>query len=334
MDKDYKAISNLDFSYEGYVSDKLEDAKDKVYLIYAPDDDYEMMQKITAIDRDRLCKAVFLIKPDFIGQNIVRSGVSTYHKFSGMYLNKNVPVIEVDQYTGEKLLKNKGTKVSIELKSNLRDYVDCKNIYAVIPGTDKDMNDQYIVIGAGYDIRDFTLKNGLNKSLSQISAVAVNLELADAIQKLGPPKKTIVFAFWDFHGVSDTGASAINEVKGVSSIWNSFYIDLKGLYPAGGDNVTMDLSDNSPGMLDNQRMVKYLQNELIHMGISIKNERIGSAEAEAALYNAFGSVIIEAPETGAAALSDGLNNETINLDRTKLKKIGQALVNAITQAAY
>ena len=269
-----------------------------------------------------------------VGKNIVRSGVSTYQKFSTLYSNKNVPVIEVDQYTGEKLLGSKASKVSIELKTGFRDYLDCKNIYAVIPGTDKDMADQYIVVGAGYDIRDFNLQQGLNNSLSQISAVAVNLELADTLQKMGPPKKTIVFAFWDFHGVSDTGASAINEAKGISSIWNSLYIDLKGLYPAGGDSVTMDLSDNSPGMLDNQRMVKYLQNELIHMGISIKNERIGSAEAEAALYNAFGSVIIEAAEPGAAVVNNASGKDAVRLDRTKIKKIGQALANAITQAAY
>ena len=81
-----------------------------------------------------------------------------------------------------------------------------RNLLAMLPGSDEQLRDEVIVIGAHYDHVGYGsyrnsrgpigyIHNGADDNASGTSAV---LEVAEALTKLAkPPKRSILFAFWD-----------------------------------------------------------------------------------------------------------------------------------------
>ncbi len=81
-----------------------------------------------------------------------------------------------------------------------------QNLIAVLPGTDPQLKDEYIVVGAHYDHVGYGsrrnsygpwgyIHNGADDNASGVAAV---LEVIDALTQLGhQPRRSILFAFWD-----------------------------------------------------------------------------------------------------------------------------------------
>lgn len=110
---------------------------------------------------------------------------------------------------------NGGYEVTINIKKPDSPKYPTRNIFGILPGKDWDSksndtnNKKIIVIGAKYD----SLNNGINNKGSAIDAsgAAVNLEIARTLSKLkGELDETIVFAFWDGNYTDNTGNRCYN----------------------------------------------------------------------------------------------------------------------------
>ena len=81
-----------------------------------------------------------------------------------------------------------------------------QNILAVLPGTDPELKNEYIIVGAHYDHVGYgTRTNSFgpigyihNGADDNASGVATMLEVIDALTQIGyQPRRSILFAFWD-----------------------------------------------------------------------------------------------------------------------------------------
>ena len=103
-------------------------------------------------------------------------------------------------------LKTLGLKGAAAKGSFYQNFGTYSNILATVEGSDPQLKQQVVLIGAHYDhvgygnARNSRGPTGLihNGADDNASGVAGLLEVAEAISKLPePPKRTIVFAFWD-----------------------------------------------------------------------------------------------------------------------------------------
>ena len=81
-----------------------------------------------------------------------------------------------------------------------------QNLLAILPGTDPELKDEYILVGAHYDHVGYGsrrnsygpwgyIHNGADDNASGVAAV---LEVIDALSQTGHwPRRSILFAFWD-----------------------------------------------------------------------------------------------------------------------------------------
>ncbi|GAB4364852.1 MAG: M20/M25/M40 family metallo-hydrolase [Calditrichia bacterium] len=85
---------------------------------------------------------------------------------------------------------------------------ECQNVLGLLPGKDPELSKEYILVGSHYDhegIRDGTIFRGADDNASGISA---NLAVLRALRRLRehPPRRSVVFAFWDAEEKSTLGS--------------------------------------------------------------------------------------------------------------------------------
>jgi C-terminal processing protease CtpA/Prc len=90
-----------------------------------------------------------------------------------------------------------------------------RNILAMFPGTDPELKDEYLLIGAHYDHVGYGNRRNSNGPIGYIhngaddnaSGVATLLELIDALTRTGwQPRRSIMFAFWDGEEINLLGS--------------------------------------------------------------------------------------------------------------------------------
>lgn len=92
------------------------------------------------------------------------------------------------------------SKVQLNIKYRDSEKRECRNIIAVLPGTDPQLKGEYILVGSHYDhegISDGKIYFGADDNASGVSA---NLNVAQAFSELQNEmshKRSIIFAFWD-----------------------------------------------------------------------------------------------------------------------------------------
>ena len=111
------------------------------------------------------------------------------------------------QATAKKLnrwLKKKTVELFFECKS-----YECRNVLALLPGTDPKLKDEVIIVSAHYDhlgVRDGEVYNGADDNASGTASM---LEIARVLaNRTAAPRRSILFAAWDA------------EEKGLCGSWN------------------------------------------------------------------------------------------------------------------
>jgi len=121
---------------------------------------------------------------------------------------------------------------------------NAQNLLAVLEGTDPELRDQYIVVGAHYDHVGYgTRRNSYgpigfihNGADDNASGVAALLEVIDALDQSGyKPRRSILFAFWDGEEKGLLGSKhwMRNPTIPVSSIEMAWNIDMVGRLEGG-----------------------------------------------------------------------------------------------------
>ncbi len=99
------------------------------------------------------------------------------------------PSLELQPYTWK-----------VELKIPEQEERTGRNVLAVLPGSDPDLKNEYILIGSHYDhegVKEGKIYRGADDNAS---GVTVNLAVAQAYASLAPEKRpwrSVIFAFWD-----------------------------------------------------------------------------------------------------------------------------------------
>jgi hypothetical protein len=124
---------------------------------------------------------------------------------------------------------------------------DCQNLLAVVPGSDSQLRDEYILIGAHYDHVGYGSKrnsygptgyihNGADDNASGTSAL---LEIAEALT-INPCRRNIIIAFWD------------GEEQG---LWGSKHFITKPTIPI--DQIKLAVNMDMVGRLRNNELTIY-----------------------------------------------------------------------------
>ena len=147
----------------------------------------------------------------------------------------------------------KDTHIIFDLKYNIEQDFNCRNVVGFIPGSDPGLKDEYIVIGAHLDhlgIKDVRIFNGANDNASGCAAL---LEAAEA-SAMSPHRRSLFFVFYtgeeggghgSFHFVDnfpfslDKVALAIN-VDAVGGNCEPFPDSLLGISP---QNLKLELAE-------------------------------------------------------------------------------------------
>jgi hypothetical protein len=115
------------------------------------------------------------------------------------------------------------------------------NLVAVMPGTD--LAGEYVMIGAHYDHLDtrsdgtgHCFANGApggdicNGAADNAAGVAATLAIARAIKRIGPPRRSVILAFWDAEedGLNGSGFYAANPLVPNAAVKGYINFDIQG----------------------------------------------------------------------------------------------------------
>ncbi|QDT72941.1 Aminopeptidase S [Lacipirellula limnantheis] len=116
----------------------------------------------------------------------------------------------------EKKLKEAGLEPAGDRGSYIQRFTPgYQNVIGMIRGTDPQLRDQYIVVGAHFDHVGYGNQSNSNGPIGYIhngaddnaSGVAALLEIIDALHRAGwQPRRSIVFAFWDGEEINLLGS--------------------------------------------------------------------------------------------------------------------------------
>ncbi len=149
--------------------------------------------------------------------NLVRAAAT----ISADELQRHVEVLADDQFEGReagtrggsaagvyimKALSNLKLKPAGDADGYFQDFRSGRNILAVLPGSDPKLKDEFVIVGGHYDHVGYGSRSNSfgpfgyvhNGADDNASGVACVLELAEAFCQLEqPPRRSILFAFWD-----------------------------------------------------------------------------------------------------------------------------------------
>lgn len=277
--------------------------------------------EITAASKKQIPKFIFLISEDMNQKAI-------YQEMDFMR-DKPFPIVKIGRKLGNSILKANKFEINIDIRSSSTSSQQGKHILGVIPGTDPKLKDQFVVIGSDYDGVGFNNGIAFQGAMDNASSVALNLETARALMKKGSPRRTVIFAFWDYSGRSPSGASFMSTFPTVRDTKDSLYIDLKYLGLANGKKLVLDTTKNDSSMPDSQRLGKYLKNALKNMGFNLHYDKIESEEAFAMDRRGLSCIVVKSD--GADPIVGTSNDKIEIIDYKTYKDIGQGMVNALVK---
>lgn len=324
--KDFMVVNYGNGTYSGPVSYNSSDVQNKALVLKMdPKKGAEITIAILYSSGKGSAKAVILVSNDTLSKSALQnSGISAS--------DVTIPLIVVSKELGDKLLNGGNVNVSFEVKTGSLDTDSGKNIMGYIPGTDEKLRNQFIVVGASYDGMGFNNGIKLQTALEGSSPAAMNLELARTLMKKGLPKRSIIFAFWDYSGRQASGASFLNSFPGRDIIRDCLYIDLKYLGIKNGRELVLDTSRVASDSPDSQRLSKYFKNTIRDMGFKMTYKSINSDESYSMQHRGLSCITV------ASANGDkitGTSDDTIDIvDLKTYRDIGQGIVNALIKIAY
>jgi hypothetical protein len=241
-----------------------------------------------------------------------------------------VPVIELAQKWKDELKNNGKLYARINISVTKSESSKGKNIIGIIPGTDNSLKDEFVIVGASYDGIGWQNAVKYPGTFEGASSTAMSLEAAKAIMLKGPPKRTMVFMFWDYSERFECGAFEAGRFNGFNDKKGNLYIDLK--YLGSGRRILFDSSRNSSEMPKAQRFSRILANEYGRLGMKVDMGGAQSYEADAMRQRGMGSVVIESD--GSKEFVRSAKDNTEQLSTEDIKYTGQALINALIKMIY
>ena len=164
----------------------------------------------------RVVTSTDMIEEDFDdigGGNVVMGSPSGGFGFGGGSSRLSIPVLLVSRSLGDVLREaaEQGEPVTLEVERAGR--ASSANVLGLIPGTDPELADEYVVVGAHYDHVGISRKGSvMNGADDNASGTAGVMEIAEAVA-YGEirPRRSILFAAWGAEEVGLVGARAFIE---------------------------------------------------------------------------------------------------------------------------
>jgi Zn-dependent M28 family amino/carboxypeptidase len=115
--------------------------------------------------------------------------------FGGGGTRLNGPVVRVSKVVGERLRQALADDEDVTIRVNRPGRDKSCNVLAIVPGSDPQLRDEYVVIGGHYDHVGVTRRGEVNPGADDnASGTAAGLELAEAFAAATPrPRRSILF---------------------------------------------------------------------------------------------------------------------------------------------
>ncbi|MDF2590841.1 MAG: binding-protein-dependent transport system inner rane component [Clostridia bacterium] len=245
---------------------------------------------------------------------------------------KNTAIISMSKDAGDELLRMGKAKFEVRVEADVFSNTKGFNIYGFIPGSDKNLENEYIVIGSRIDyVGDDT--NIRFQGALEAGGVAAQLEIAKKLSQSGiKPKKNIVFAFWD---------GSYNEARGSKSFVSKYvlpgkigavtYIDIGNLAIKKESKLLMDTSRIFPINKDAQEYINILKGNARKQDVKLVYGSVYSTLMTDLQSKSVQSILINNSER--VQITNTSNDTMDMINRKQYKKIGQMLLDTIVDIA-
>lgn len=245
---------------------------------------------------------------------------------------KETAIISMSKEAGDELLRMGDAKVELNVQADVFNDTKGYNIFGYIPGTEENLNNEYIIIGSRIDYVGDDVNIRFQGAL-EAGGVAAQLEIAKKIAKSGiKPKKNIVFAFWD-GSYNDARGSKYFVSKYVlpNKVGPVTYIDIGNLAIKKESKLLMDTSRIFPINKDAQRYINILKGNARKQGIKLVYGSVYSTLMTDLQSKNVQSILINNSERVQITNTSADTIEMIN--KKQYKRTGQMLLDTIVDIA-
>jgi peptide/nickel transport system permease protein len=245
---------------------------------------------------------------------------------------KDTAIISMSKEAGDELLRMGAAKVEVSVQADVFNQTKGYDIFGFIPGSDKNNENEYIVIGSRIDYLGDD-KNTRYQGALEAGGAAAQLEIAKKLAQSGiKPKKNIIFAFWDGSYNDDRGSAYfVRKYALPGKIGVVTYIDIGNLAIKKESKLLMDSSRIFPVNKDAQEYINILKGNARKQGVKLVYGSVYSTLMTDLQSKTIQSILINNSEKVQIT---NTSNDTIEMiDRKQYKKIGQMLLDTIVDIA-
>lgn len=245
---------------------------------------------------------------------------------------KDTAIISMSKNAGDEVLRMGEAKFEVSVEADIFYNTKGFNIFGFIPGSDKNPENEYIVIGSRIDfVGDDT--NIRYQGALEAGGVAAQLEIAKKFALSGiKPKKNIVFAFWDGSYNEDRGSRYfISKYVMNNKIGAVTYIDIGNLALKKESKLLMDSSRIFPINKDAQEYINILKRNAKKQDVKLVYGSVYSTLMTDLQSKNVQSILINNSES--VQISNTSNDTIEMINRKQYKKIGQMLLDTIVDIA-
>jgi peptide/nickel transport system permease protein len=245
---------------------------------------------------------------------------------------KDTAIISMSKEAGDELLRMGAAKVEVSVQADVFNQTKGYDIFGFIPGSDKNNENEYIVIGSRIDYLGDD-KNTRFQGALEAGGAAAQLEIAKKLVQSGiKPKKNIIFAFWDGSYNDDRGSAYfVRKYALPGKIGVVTYIDIGNLAIKKESKLLMDSSRIFPVNKDAQEYINILKGNARKQGVKLVYGSVYSTLMTDLQSKTIQSILINNSEK--VQITNTSNDNIEMIDRKQYKKIGQMLLDTIVDIA-
>ncbi|WP_315110190.1 ABC transporter permease subunit [Clostridium intestinale] len=323
LGKDFSVISNKDFSIEGKVY------KDEALDLFTIKDFSIFDGKLLVLDEDVYSRETIA---DF--SNIIKEKSKALGVIDVISKNEKLPnsitgeeskdnVIYLTKDSGEKLKHDSNVSISIKTKTLEG---SGKNVLAMIPGSNKNLSEQVIIISMGYNYLASD-KESSTKKIDMMLEIAKRLY--DNKENQG---RSIMFAFWDGNLTEEYSGVKKYVAKPAKSLeFANINVDLTNM-DVKGDTLTFDEAQVPVTKYSSWGFNHQFQLNLKEKGFNI-NQYVNKKKVSEIVKNPNSQQVLY--YVGAVPTISMLGSEENNTNKNLIeKKFVDVLVSSISKTNY
>lgn len=240
---------------------------------------------------------------------------------------KPVLNIEVSSNKGDELLRKLGDEIYIKAVSEDYPSPKANNVIGYIEGTDKNLSDEIVILGASFDNAGDDLRYQFPAAM-EAGGTAIALEAARILGE-SAPKRTVVFAFWDGTYSRTKGAKQFLDkyFKDEAENKKVYYIDLRSFGSSSSDKMIIDASNTQPKNLVAQEYIKALKRNARKSDVNLTYGKVNTP-----IYFDFVDAGIEMVTIDSYNVDKIINTQKDlpeNISLKRLKSTGQMVIDTI-----